>query len=358
MILGVFATSHAQDIRFSFTVSYPTTTTAELQVFAQKIAGSTENMAGYTTNVYYDNAETTLTSFDSSPSTALGWDVSDSNTAFVANNNPTVTSTHTGYGTIDVIDQNIVGTEVDNTPIHILTINFDNTVGDPMEGGLAFLAASANNHSEQEYVGNDFTGHAVVITGTQVLGLNEGALPVDLLSFSAIAVDNKRTQLDWKTASEENNDYFEMQRSIDGRNFEAIGEESGIGTSSEIQNYKHWDEAPFVGKNYYRLKQVDFDGNFEYSEVRVVEFKGTNNLEISVFPNPTTTYLNIEYGSSIASTEEMVLYNVAGKVITQFTLTNGDRHQIDVSGYPSGTYFLQALNQGPIFTEQIIIKHD
>ncbi len=187
---------------------------------------------------------------------------------------------------------------------------------------------------------------------------DEGALPVELLSFVARAVDNQKTLLEWETASELNNDYFEIQRSSDGRNFEVIGEASGAGTTAEIQGYVYWDEQPLIGRNYYRLRQVDFDGSFEYSKTRTVAFKSEENFGIAAFPNPAINVLNVTLDNSATAVKEMVIYDVSGKVITQFSVEKGERYEVNVGDFPSGIYFLQALEQQQLFSEKIVVKHD
>ena len=112
-------------------------------------------------------------------------------------------------------------------------------------------------------------------------------LPVELLNFTA-RLENNQVVLDWTTASEINNDFFEVQRSENGENWEVIGKKDGNGTSNETINYSFVDKNPFFGQSFYRLRQVDFDGQFEYSNVVSVknEFTG-KTIEALIFPNPT-----------------------------------------------------------------------
>ena len=115
----------------------------------------------------------------------------------------------------------------------------------------------------------------------------ENPLPVDLISFEARLVDNK-AELTWATASEVNNDFFEVQRSEDGKEWEVVGEVDGNGTVNEVINYNFTDPRPLFGKSFYRLRQVDFDGQFEYSHVVSINNHFTGEaMEVLVFPNPT-----------------------------------------------------------------------
>ncbi len=112
-------------------------------------------------------------------------------------------------------------------------------------------------------------------------------LPISLLEFNAKPID-KKVICNWITASELNNDYFEIQRSADGNNFISIGNIDGAGTSSNRENYVFYDANPLNGLSYYRLKQTDFDGRFTYSAIRPVNFK-VDDFDFTVYPNPVST---------------------------------------------------------------------
>lgn len=111
-------------------------------------------------------------------------------------------------------------------------------------------------------------------------------LPVELMSFRSIE-ETEMTHLVWATGSEQNNDYFEIQRSSDGMEFTAIGIEKGVGNSSVLNTYRFSDFSPISGTSYYRLKQVDFNGEFEYSEI--ISSIRTTGSQLFAFPNPTQT---------------------------------------------------------------------
>ncbi len=165
------------------------------------------------------------------------------------------------------------------------------------------------------------------------------ALPVELASFEVEMVDNKRVRLDWRTLSETNNQYFEIQKSTDGRSFETIEKVNGQGTSSDATAYFYIDENPFLGINYYRLNQVDFDGQSEYSEIRSVKFEDKVQ-EIIVYPNPVNKGGDFE----IRNIDENMILNVFdgnGKIILSKRLNNG---LISTDEMPVGNYFFQIKN--------------
>lgn len=116
------------------------------------------------------------------------------------------------------------------------------------------------------------------------------ALPVTLISFEATVQGDRSVELSWMTASELNNSFFTVERSLNGLDFEPIGYLDGAGTSNDVNEYQYTDVEPYDGPSYYRLKQTDFNGNFEHSELLkvVVEAQELNKI-ISIYPNPIAT---------------------------------------------------------------------
>ncbi|WP_286755031.1 T9SS type A sorting domain-containing protein [Roseivirga sp. UBA838] len=121
------------------------------------------------------------------------------------------------------------------------------------------------------------------------LGSEEvAALPIDLISFSARLLENNTVRLHWTTAAEQNNAYFTVERSQDGQNFDAIGIVEGAGESSSIRTYQLTDHNPPQGLTYYRLKQTDFNGDSEYSELVSVFIESSLNHQYVLYPNPVS----------------------------------------------------------------------
>ncbi len=143
-------------------------------------------------------------------------------------------------------------------------------------------------------------------------------LPIELLSFNA-TFDNNHVVLDWSTASEINNDYFTIERSTDGVNFEILNIVNGAGNSNDILNYETIDNNPLEGTSYYRLKQTDYDGKFEYSSlVSVKNQKKAISQDMNVYPNPVlknSQNVNVKingFNSDEAVTVKVI--NIFGKV--------------------------------------------
>lgn len=157
-------------------------------------------------------------------------------------------------------------------------------------------------------------------------------LPVELLSFDARKLYNW-TQLSWFTANELNNERFEVERSEDGVDFELIGAVRGQGFSDHIQEYSYQDRRPNPGINYYRLKQVDTDGTFTYSETKAVDFGSQTQLK--VFPNPTTGMVYYEVDAVL---DKIQVVDLSGKVILLIDQPAGE---VNMQGMTEGLYFLR-----------------
>jgi len=151
-------------------------------------------------------------------------------------------------------------------------------------------------------------------------GDEAAALPIHLLYFTAKPQSN-RVRLDWATASETNNDYFTVERSQDGENFSELFKKPGAGISTTNLYYFGYDNKPFDGISYYRLKQTDYDGKYEYSNIESVNFNylATNKeSDFKIYPNPAVNHkfaLSYEVNKSLQI--EMKLYNAVGQLIYQ-----------------------------------------
>ncbi|MEM6967422.1 MAG: T9SS type A sorting domain-containing protein [Bacteroidota bacterium] len=363
LIINVIA---AQEITFSSEIDYPTGSTAQLDIYAAKTTGlGSENMAGFTVNIYYDNTEATITNFDTSPLSTLGWLPLPNSLNFISNSNPTVGITHTGYGTINVIDGFVAGSDITSTPVLVLSVTFDITEGDPLNGGSAFLAQNSNNHPGLQYVGADAVGHDITISGNQVQDLSLGALPIDLTYFRARYIERSNNiNLAWQTASEENNDFFTIEKSRDGINFQFLEEISGAGTSVQVLNYSTSDDNPYQGINYYRLKQTDFDGAFEYSEIQTVHVKENNAVNVSIFPNPATEYVTIELKNMLENNTipndlqtSIQVFDNNGRLVLQPQLTEGNStHTFSINQLSNGIYWVRIMDRGELTSERLIIQ--
>ncbi|MGX5858331.1 leucine-rich repeat domain-containing protein [Dyadobacter jiangsuensis] len=167
---------------------------------------------------------------------------------------------------------------------------------------------------------------ALVLSTAEML--IEPPLPVTLISFNGKS-ENNQIKLTWKTTSETNNKGFEIERSADARTFEKIGFVDGNGDSKEINTYHFTDLNP-LAKGYYRLKQLDYDGQFEYSKVISVK---SDAAIVKVYPNPAQEYLTI---SGIAQKQPFSIIDQNGRVVLEGLVA--DKGQINVKNLAPGRY--------------------
>jgi len=165
-------------------------------------------------------------------------------------------------------------------------------------------------------------------------------LPVELTSFEVTKKGNSEVHLEWETASELNNDFFTIERSIDAENWQEIGQIDGAGNSQQTLNYDTLDRTPLKGTSYYRLKQTDFDGSFTYSDIRSVNFE--KGASVLLYPNPAKTTLTIQ--GEAAAIKEILIFNATGQNVTKrLSRLVDDKETIvfDLTALPSGIYFVK-----------------
>jgi hypothetical protein len=163
-------------------------------------------------------------------------------------------------------------------------------------------------------------------------------LPIELTSFQTEVVQDV-VQLDWITATELNNDGFVVERSADGEEFHAIGTQDGAGTSHQEVHYAFTDRAPLHGTSYYRLKQVDLDGGFAYSDVRSVFFSNDQG-PLMLVPNPGTDRVRVVIPQMKAGAVVQVT-DATGRLVL-LVQSQGDQLVLDTSALPRGLYSFRA----------------
>lgn len=180
-------------------------------------------------------------------------------------------------------------------------------------------------------------------------------LPVSLISFTA-ALEQDNVRLNWSTASEHNNSGFEIERSQDARNWKAldfVGRKTETGNSNSKLDYSYTDSAPLNGTNYYRLKQIDADGSFEYSQVRSVRFL-SDGIKAFIHPNPSidgTVTLNV----SNAEVAQAKVFTLAGVRVLNVAQPKGN--VLDVKTLPAGQYIVEIVtSNNETITRRLIIN--
>lgn len=164
-------------------------------------------------------------------------------------------------------------------------------------------------------------------------------LPVELIDFNATATETKTVELNWSTASEFNNDYFSVERSVNGEDWEQVLTVDGAGNSLITQNYHAVDYQPLAGLSYYRLKQTDLNGHFSYSEIRSVYFA---EQQVLLYPNPAKDAFTLYMAQPDWS--EVGIYTIPGQDVTaSAALLNTTTHTlvIDIARLHPGTYIVR-----------------
>jgi len=205
----------------------------------------------------------------------------------------------------------------------------------------ATLSFVGNNQTVNNISSNDNSTTTITVTG---------ATPVSLTEFIAKAT-GKNADLTWKTAQEQNNAFFEVQHSTNGRSFETVGKVEGKGTTTQSQSYAftHFELNPSV-IHYYRLKQVDFDGKFEYSSIRSVQLEGYQGISLfaSTQDNRNVKAI-VNYGDDqLAKTAKVSLVDLSGRTLStqQMELENGQNPvEFQTSALSSGLYLIRLENE-------------
>lgn len=180
-------------------------------------------------------------------------------------------------------------------------------------------------------------------------------LPITLLSFNA-KPNGENVDVTWVTASEENNDFFTIERSSNGEDFSPIGIVDGAGNSNTTLSYLYVDQAPLPGLSYYRLKQTDYNGAYEYSSPVAVMFNGKNQAIVNAYVN---TEGNIEGVLSLSAAQNvaLTLTDVQGKVIAENTVVMQkgiNRSIVAGQSLAAGVYILRAETQQGVLSIKIV----
>ena len=222
-------------------------------------------------------------------------------------------------------------------------------------GGNATGSGGTVSYSVGEVVyATKKTASGVVIEGIQQ-AYTSTELPISLLQFTATVVNKLQVQLNWETASETNNAYFEVERSTDGVSFSNVVTVKSKGNSASTLEYDAVDNTPETGISYYRLKQVDISGKSTYSKSIAVSITPTEK-ELKVYPNPTTTILNLQISDATSRSLTYTLYTINGKLIEQQQI-NSNTTTITTSGLANGTYLLQVKDKSTLIKSFKIIKN-
>jgi hypothetical protein len=193
----------------------------------------------------------------------------------------------------------------------------------------------------------------VVYTDPVCVAAISGTLPIELLSFTA-SVQNSDVELNWITTSENNNDYFNIERSVDALNFTSIGAINGAGNSAEMISYSSVDHRPFNGVSYYRLVQTDYDGKTSYSNIVAVEF---NEYSLAIYPNPFSDETTFQTTEDLKGAS-LTVYNSYGHLVKQIKNISGQTFTLARENLSGGLYIIILEQDGKILASDKLVVTD
>lgn len=240
-----------------------------------------------------------------------------------------------------------------NTPL-TLTASWRGTYYWPNNGGAATQAVDLTNsvNGTFTYYARDFSS-GNCIEDTFIVNVS-GTLPVVIASFNA-ALNKDKVLLDWTTSQEQNNKYFTVERSNDGRNFSFLGRVNGAGTSTGFKTYSLVDYTPEEGINYYRLSQTDVDGNVRFCDVKTINYKSNKNFFANVLNNGTGQ-VSVVIHCNHAAGVNMKVVDILGKEILNETFSVNSGGGTKNLYLNSGIYILILVNdKGDKISNKIIV---
>ncbi|HRI21477.1 MAG TPA: T9SS type A sorting domain-containing protein [Panacibacter sp.] len=199
---------------------------------------------------------------------------------------------------------------------------------------------------------------AVLTNNAKVSLKTASTLPIGLANFT-VRAEGKMVILEWTTATEQNNDRFDIERSADAVSWTKIASVKGIGASDRANNYKSQDNIPLNGNNYYRLKQYDKDGSFTVSDTRLLKMF-TGNKSISVYPNPANASINLLIQNYAGNQLTATLSTLAGKMVHQEIIKvdqSATNYKLNLSHKPvPGLYMLQLKGENLSESIKVIVQ--
>lgn len=187
--------------------------------------------------------------------------------------------------------------------------------------------------------------------------------PVELMEFSADLESDQTVQLTWATASEQGNDYFIVEHSSDGIDFDALEKIEGAGTTQDITTYEAVDDRPYVGANYYRLQQVDMNGTFTYSNIVeiVVPWRKNQQAQLShPYPDPFADQFRLDIKVEVQMEARISVFNSMGQLIRaekkEKLVPGWQTLTFDSQELPAGVYYIRVEGYDFVMTRKAILQ--
>ncbi len=211
-------------------------------------------------------------------------------------------------------------------------------------------------HVSSNFMTNTANARDAVNNTSEFSICRDPTLPVEFVDFRVYPTTAGVVQLEWKVATEINNDYFTVEKSLDGIHFFSIGIVPGAGNSSAAKTYPYTDEN-FTASAYYRIKQTDFNGKFSYTRIKFLELGSANKLV--VYPNPAADELFLSWQLPVNSVVSVTLLNTLSQVISTQSYITSDgffQERLDLSTIPAGVYIVTVLSAQQSASVKIIKK--
>ncbi len=231
----------------------------------------------------------------------------------------------------------------------IVAINAKNTANSIIIPTTGSIASNVfNNRNATLTLSNGNLSGTLGAMEVQIYKITNSVLPITLTTFTAVKQPNTN-QITWQTASETNNNIFELEQSDNGLDFTSINTQKSKGNSANTQNYFFNDNDKSKNTVYYRLKQTDFDGKFTYSNI--ISLKSDFESKLSVYPNPFSNKVNISASKNIA---RLKIISASGKTIVSQTV-NQKKYVLAGAHFANGVYILEVVyNDGMKETTKLL----
>ncbi|MEP6927127.1 MAG: T9SS type A sorting domain-containing protein [Ginsengibacter sp.] len=222
-------------------------------------------------------------------------------------------------------------------------------------GTLSFINVSdSSNNGSQDAVDPNNNGNAGEPGENNPTPFNLATLPVKFISVTASLVDNTSSTIKWVVATPTiNSDKFEIEYSADGRHWSSIGLVNIVNANESKYQFLHTNIPG--GNLYYRIKEIDIDGAYIYSNIVLLHNKNTSNSFI-IFPNPANNFITISASTNGAGKTQIILYDAVGRQLTS-TIMAGNTKEINTAALPDGAYVLKIINNGAVTTQKVMIMH-
>lgn len=189
---------------------------------------------------------------------------------------------------------------------------------------------------------------AIVIARKEYLGAN-ATLPITFAEFNASKTNNSKVLLEWKYFTDESVARFEVQRMVSGGSFETIRSIAKTVNVAQQQKHSFTDEAPYDGKNFYRIKALQQDGRELFTDIKTVDINASNKLQlVNTYPNPANASFHIALVSPAAHIADIKVFNTSGVQVLQrrnILKAGSNNIALDIKELPSGVYFV-VINAG------------